>query len=109
MTTLSAWIYLVLAGGLEIIWALTLKKSDGFTHVMPAVVAVVTAGVSFALLGLALRTLPVATAYAVWVGIGTAGVALVGTIVLDEPMSLPRIGCIALIAVGVVGLKLLDG
>lgn len=104
-----AWVYLVLAGVLEIVWAVGLKWSEGFTRPWPSVVTGVALVASFWLLALALRTIPLGTGYAVWVGIGAVGATVFGILVFDEPASLARVGCIALIVAGIVGLKLTAG
>lgn len=101
------WFILVLAGLFEIAWAIGLKQSDGFSRPLPTLITIACMVVSVVLLGIAVRTLPVGTAYAVWTGIGAVGVAIVGMTFLGEPKSLARIACIFLIAVGIVGLKLL--
>ncbi len=106
LTTAQAWIALWVAGLFEIVWALGLKYSDGFSRLWPSVVVVIGAAISFWLLALAMRELPAGTAYAVWTGIGAAGTALLGIVLLGESASLVRIGCIALIVLGVLGLKL---
>jgi quaternary ammonium compound-resistance protein SugE len=104
-----AWAILVGAGLLEIVWAVALKHADGFTRFWPSVLGLVTAVVSFVLLAAALRSLPVGTAYAVWVGVGALGVAITGIIALGESASLLRIGFLSLILIGIVGLKLVEG
>jgi quaternary ammonium compound-resistance protein SugE len=104
-----AWLLLLVAGVLEIVWALGLKYSDGFSRLVPTLVVVVGAAASFWLLALAMRVLPAGTAYAVWVGIGAAGTALLGMWLLGEPATAGRLLCIALIVAGVLGLKLLSG
>jgi quaternary ammonium compound-resistance protein SugE len=103
-----AWSILVGAGLLEIVWATTLKHSDGFTRFWPSAIGL-AAIISFVLLAIALKSLPVGTAYAVWVGIGAVGVAIVGIIALGESASPLRLGCLALILIGIVGLKLVEG
>lgn len=100
------WLWLVIAGLLEIGWAIGLKYTAGFTRLWPSVGTVLCMVASFALLSLALRSLPVGTAYAVWTGIGAAGTALVGMIWLGEARELGRVLCLLLIVAGVVGLKL---
>lgn len=102
-----AWFLLLLAGLLEIGWAIGLKYTEGFTRPLPVALTVLAMAASLALLGLALRTLPVGTAYAAWTGIGTAGVVLFGVLFLGEPASAARLACVALIVAGIVGLKLL--
>lgn len=104
-----AWMQLVVAGLFETAFAVSLKQSHGFTRLVPSVLFVVFAVTSFVLLNLALRTLPVGTAYAVWTGIGAAGTALVGMLFLGEPAQVARIVSIILIVAGVVGLQLAGG
>lgn len=106
--TVIAWTLLVGAGLLEVVWAIALKQSEGFSRLVPSVVGIVAAVTSFAMLAFALRWLPVGTAYAVWVGIGAAGVALAGIVALGDSASAPRLGCVALIVAGVIGLKLIE-
>jgi quaternary ammonium compound-resistance protein SugE len=101
-----AWFLLVVAGLLEIGFALSLKASDGFTRLVPTVLFVVFAIASLVLLNIALKDLPVGTAYAVWTGIGAAGTALVGVLVLGDPATGARLGFIGAIIVGVIGLQL---
>ena len=100
------WIYLLLAGIFEIGFAIGLKYTDGFTRLWPSVGTIVAAGISLWLLTQALRTIPVGTAYAIWTGIGAVGVATLGVVLFSESASPARLGCIALIVAGVVGLKL---
>lgn len=106
---MTGWLYLAAAGALEIVWASSLKLSEGFSRPLFSAVAILSAIVSFALLALALRTLPVGTAYAIWVGIGVGGVALFGVLILNEPVTLMRAVSFALVLIGLVGLKLADG
>jgi quaternary ammonium compound-resistance protein SugE len=101
-----AWTYLVLAGLLEIGWAIGLKYTEGFTRLVPSVLTGLSMVVSVVLLGLALKTLPVGTGYAVWTGIGTVGTALLGIYLLGEPANAMRLACIGLIVAGILGLKL---
>jgi len=101
----KAWLMLVIAGLLEIGWAVGLKYTYGFTRLMPSVITGACMVVSFILLASALKSIPVGTAYAVWTGIGAAGTALVGMLVLGEPRTALRLFCIFLIVAGVVGLK----
>src|SRR5215213_8413852 len=103
-----AWFLLITAGLLEIVWAIALKYSDGFTRLWPSVIGLIAALVSFVLLTMALKSLPVGTAYAVWVGIGTLGVALTGMIALGESTSPIRLSLLALILFGVAGLKVIE-
>jgi quaternary ammonium compound-resistance protein SugE len=101
-----AWFYLVLAGLFEIGWAIGLKYTDGFSRLIPSVLTGVSMIVSVVLLGLALKTLPVGTGYAVWTGIGTVGTAILGVALLGEPASALRLACIGLIILGIAGLKM---
>lgn len=100
-----AWILLGIAGALEVIWAVSMKASQGFTRHQFTAVTLLAAWASFALLGVAMKQLPVGTAYAVWTGIGAIGAAVLGMLFFDEPASAARVGCIALIVVGILGLK----
>ena len=102
------WILLVLAGLFEIVWAVGLKYTEGFTRLWPTVGTVAAMIVSFGLLAHVLKTLPIGTAYAIWTGIGAVGTALVGIIVLGESASPARLACIGMIATGIVGLKLVS-
>ncbi|MEO3797618.1 multidrug efflux SMR transporter [Nonomuraea sp. B10E15] len=102
-----AWILLVLAGLFEIAMALSLKLSNGFTHLWWTLSFLGTAVLSFGLLSYALKSLEVGTAYAVWTGVGAAGTAILGMIAMGDEVSLPRIACIALILAGVIGLRTL--
>jgi quaternary ammonium compound-resistance protein SugE len=101
-----SWVVLVLAGLLEIGWAVGLKYSHGLTRLWPSVATAVALGGSMGLLALAVRTLPLGTAYAVWTGIGTVGTAVLGIVLFREPATAIRLACIALIVAGIVGLKL---
>jgi quaternary ammonium compound-resistance protein SugE len=101
-----AWIVLVIAGLFEIAWAIGLKYTDGFSRPWPTVATVAAMGVSIVLLGWAVRSLPVGTAYAVWTGIGAAGTVLLGIVLFQEPATALRLGCVGLIVVGILGLKL---
>lgn len=101
-----AWIVLVIAGLFEVGWAVGLKYTEGFTRPLPSLLTVVSMVVSLGLLGLALRSLPLGTAYAVWTGIGTLGTALLGIILFGEAATVARLLCIGLIVAGIVGLKL---
>jgi quaternary ammonium compound-resistance protein SugE len=101
-----AWLLLVIAGMLEIGWAIGLKYADGFTRLVPSLWTLAGLTASMVLLAAAARSLPIGTAYAVWTGIGTAGTALLGIWLFREPASAVRLFCIALIIAGVLGLKL---
>ncbi len=101
-----AWIYLIGAGLLEIGWAMGLKHTQGFTRLVPSLLTVTCMAASFWLLALALKTLPIGTAYAIWTGIGAVGTAILGIWLLGEPASLGRLAGVALIVGGIVTLKL---
>jgi quaternary ammonium compound-resistance protein SugE len=100
-----AWAILIIAGFFETGWAIGLKFTEGFTRPVPTLLTVLAMLISLGLLGLALRSLSVGTAYAVWTGIGTTGTALLGIYLFDEPATAARLACIALILAGIVGLK----
>jgi quaternary ammonium compound-resistance protein SugE len=102
-----AWAILILAGLFEIGWAVGLKYSEGFTRLWPSVATVLSMVVSLVLLGVALRTLPLGTAYAVWTGIGTVGTFVLGIVLFGDPATVGRCVCAGLIVAGIVGLKLL--
>jgi quaternary ammonium compound-resistance protein SugE len=104
-----SWVLLTTAGLLEIVFALAMKGSDGFTRLAPALLTVATGASSVFLLSVSLRTLPVGTGYAVWTGIGAAGTAILGMVVLGDSAAPLRLLCIALILTGVIGLKLVSG
>jgi quaternary ammonium compound-resistance protein SugE len=101
-----AWTYLFVAGLFEIGWAIGLKYTAGFTRLLPSALTLASMVLSVILLGLALRSLPVGTGYAVWTGIGTIGTALLGIYLFAEPATALRLGCIGLIVIGIAGLKL---
>lgn len=107
-TTLIAWLSLFIAGLLEIIWAVCMKYSEGFTRILPSVLTVVFIAVSIYLLSFATKHIPIGTAYAIWVGIGAAGVAVYGMLFFNEPSSLSHAACLGLIITGVAGLNLLS-
>ena len=100
------WVYLFFAGIFEIGWAIGLTYTSGFTRLVPTLLTVASMVVSLGLLGLALKTLPVGTAYAVWTGIGTVGTAILGIYLLGEPATAIRLACIGFIVAGIIGLKL---
>ncbi|MBX9462342.1 MAG: quaternary ammonium compound efflux SMR transporter SugE [Aquamicrobium sp.] len=104
-----AWLYLGFAGLLEIVWASFLKQSEGFTRLTPSVITLVAMAGSFWLLALAMRSLPLGTAYAIWTGIGAVGAFAVGIVVMGEAATLGRIVSVALLITGMVGLKLSSG
>ncbi|MGE7469952.1 quaternary ammonium compound efflux SMR transporter SugE [Bosea sp. NPDC003192] len=103
-----AWTYLFFAGLFEIGWAIGLKYTHGFTRLVPTMLTVGSMVVSLGLLGLALKSLPLGTAYAIWTGIGTIGTATLGIILFGEPATALRLACIGLIVAGIVGLKLVS-
>jgi quaternary ammonium compound-resistance protein SugE len=107
--TLMAWALLVIAGLAEIAWVVQMRTSRGFSLLWPSVAAVLISIVSFVLLGLAMKTLPMGTSYAVWTGIGVVGASIAGIILFQESASPLRLACIALIVVGMVGLRLTGG
>ena len=104
--TALAWIVLFVAGLLEIVWLVLFKQSEGYTRWGYAVAALAVSVVSFGMVGWTLKTLPVGTAYAVWTGMGAAGAAVIGVLMFNEPATALRFGCIGLILLGIVGLKL---
>lgn len=101
-----AWVYLIVAGLFEVVWAYFMKQSHGFTRVVPTVVTFVTMFISFGLLSVSMKTLPLGTAYAMWTGIGALGAFLVGIIVLGEQANPMRIGAAALIVAGLALMKI---
>ena len=100
------WIILTIAGLFEIGWAIGLKYSEGFTRLWPSVGTVAAMAVSLGLLGIAMKSLPLGTAYAVWVGVGAVGTVILGIVLFDEPLNALRVGSVALIIAGLIGLKL---
>lgn len=101
-----AWIYLLAAGVLEIIWAFVMKRSDGFTLLWPTVITLVVMAASFALLSISMRTLPLSTAYTIWTGIGAVGAFVVGVTVLGEALTAARVIAALLIVSGIITMKL---
>ena len=101
-----AWIILIIAGLLEVCWAVGLKYTEGFTRLWPSVGTVAAMTASVVLLGWAMRTLPVGTAYAVWTGIGAVGTVLLGIVLFGEPATVARLACVGLVVAGILGLKL---
>ena len=101
-----SWLTLIVAGLFEIGWAIGLKYTEGFTRLWPSIGTVVAMIISLGLLGLAMKSLPVGTAYAVWVGVGAVGTLILGIVLLDEPANVGRLLSVALIVAGIVGLKL---
>jgi quaternary ammonium compound-resistance protein SugE len=100
------WLHLIIAGLLEVAWAIGLKQTEGWTRLWPSVITALLMIASFFFLSLALRSLPLGTAYAIWTGIGAVGTALIGIFVFGEPRTAARLACIVLIVAGIVGLKL---
>jgi len=103
---MMAWLYLSIAGIFEIIWTVGMKQSEGFTRLGPSVVTVIGMIISVYLLSLAMRTIPMGTAYAVWTGIGAVGAVVLGMIFFNEPKTVWRVICISLILAGIAGLKI---
>jgi quaternary ammonium compound-resistance protein SugE len=101
-----AWVYLIVAGLLETGWAIGLKYTDGFRRPVPTLLTVIGIIASMILLGLAARTIPIGTAYAIWVGIGAVGAVVLGIILFDEPRDFARMAFVALLIVSLIGLKL---
>lgn len=101
-----SWLWLFLAGVFEIVWAIGLKHTHGFTRPVPTLITLAAMAVSFYLLSVALRTLPLGTGYAVWVGIGAVGTAIAGIVLFDESTSLLKLGSLVLVVAGIIGLKL---
>lgn len=100
------WLLLVVAGLFEVAWAIGLKYTEGFTRFWPSVLTVAAMVISVALLGVAMKSLPVGTLYAVWVGVGAVGTAILGMVLFGEPATLARLVSLALIVAGIIGLKL---
>jgi quaternary ammonium compound-resistance protein SugE len=105
----AAWLVLLVAGLFEVVWSVSMKASEGFTRPLLTAITIMTAWFSFWLLGMALKVLPVGTAYAVWTGIGAIGAAVLGIVLFKEPATVARIGCILLIVAGILGLKITSG
>lgn len=103
-----AWILLLLAGLFEVAWAVGLKYTDGFTRLLPSAATIVAMAVSVGLLAMAVRTLPLSTAYAIWTGIGAVGAVILGITLFQESASPARLACLALIIAGIVGLKIVS-
>jgi quaternary ammonium compound-resistance protein SugE len=104
-----AWVLLFVAGLLEVGWAIGLKYTEGFTRLWPSVFTLAAMVLSVVLLGVAMKSLPVGTSYAVWVGVGAVGTAILGMVLFGEPASLGRLVSLGLIVAGIVGLKLASG
>ncbi len=106
--TKMAWIYLLVAGILEIVWAVGLKYSNGFTQVVPSIITAISMIASYYFLALSIKVLPLGNAYAIWTGIGTVGTVVLGIILFKEPATVMRFVCIGLILAGIAGLKVLN-
>lgn len=100
------WIILLLAGLFEVAWAIGLKYTEGFTRLWPTVGTLAAMAISVGMLGIAMKSLPVGTAYAIWVGVGAVGTVILGVVLFDEPVNALRVGSILLIIAGLIGLKL---
>lgn len=103
------WIYLMLAGLLEVVWAIGLKYTEGFTRPWPSVITASAMIASIVLLGMAVKTLPIGTAYAIWTGIGAVGAVILGIVLFGDSASPLRLACVGLVVLGMVGLKLTGG
>jgi len=99
------WLILIIAGLLEVVWAITLKQTEGFTRLVPSLITIGTMAASFYLLSIALRTLPLGTAYAVWVGIGAIGTAIAGIVLFEEAVTPLKLVSLVLVVAGIVGLR----
>jgi quaternary ammonium compound-resistance protein SugE len=106
MSAQFPWLYLLIAGLLEVGWAIGLKYTEGFSRLWPSIGTILAMVLSIVLLGLAMKSLPVGTAYAVWTGIGAVGTVILGIVLFAEPATALRLGCVGLIIAGIVGLKL---
>lgn len=104
-----AWVYLLLAGVLEVVWAFTMKSSEGFSRLTPSIITLIAMLASFGLLAVAMKSLPLGTAYTIWTGIGAVGAFVVGIVVLGEPVNAMRILAAVLIVSGLVLMKLSSG
>lgn len=101
-----AWVYLIIAGVFEVVWAIGLKYSHGFTRLYPSLITIGGMLISFYLLSLATKSLPLGTAYAIWTGIGALGAVLLGIVLFNEPLNISRIIFLCLILIGIIGLKI---
>jgi quaternary ammonium compound-resistance protein SugE len=104
-----AWVFLVIAGIFEIVWAIGLKYTEGFTKLIPSAITVAGMAISFYFLSMAVKTLPIGTAYAIWTGIGAAGAVILGIVLFGEPKSFLRLMFVAFILIGIIGLKATSG
>jgi quaternary ammonium compound-resistance protein SugE len=105
----TAWLLLIAAGLLEIVWAIGLKYTEGFSRITPSVITIAAMIGSVWLLAIALKSIPVGTGYAVWTGIGAVGTAILGIVLFNEAATIARLACIGLIVAGILGLKLVSG
>lgn len=103
------WIYLMFAGLLEVVWAIGLKYTEGFTRLWPSVITASAMVASIVLLGMAVKTLPIGTAYAIWTGIGAVGAVILGIVLFGDSASPLRLACVGLVVLGMLGLKLTSG
>lgn len=101
----TAWVYLIFAGLLEVCWAVGLKYTEGFTRLVPSIFTLTTLAASMFLLAKAANTLPIGTAYAIWVGIGAVGAGILGIVLFKEPVTLARVGFMVLLIISIIGLK----
>ena len=108
VSKMNAWIYLLIAGVLEMVWAIGLKYTDGMSKLWPTVGTLIAMAASVWFLSIAMKTLPLGTAYAAWTGIGAVSIAVIGILFFQEPATIVRISCIGLILAGVVGLKVFN-
>lgn len=106
MSSSMSWLVLIIAGLFEVGWAIGLKYTEGFTRLWPSVGTIVSMVISMGMLGMAMKQLPVGSAYAVWVGVGAVGTVILGIVMLDESFSIPRLVSVGFIVLGIVGLKL---
>lgn len=106
MSTSMSWLVLIIAGLFEVGWAIGLKYTEGFTRLWPSVGTIVSMVISMGMLGIAMKQLPVGSAYAVWVGVGAVGTVILGIVMLGESASLPRLASVGFIILGIIGLKL---
>lgn len=106
---IMAWIYLLVAGLFECVWAVGLKYTEGFSKPVPSIITVLAMAASVWLLALAMKEIPIGTAYAIWTGIGAVGVAVTGMLLFDESKELVRMMCLLLIVTGIIGLKVFSG
>ncbi len=106
MDIFMAWFYLIIAGVFEVVWAIGLKYSNGFTKLYPSLITIGGMLISFYLLSLATKSLPIGTAYAIWTGIGALGAVLLGIVLFNEPLNISRIFFLCLLLIGIIGLKM---